>query len=184
MVESLVDHPDRVMLANVLADAPVSAAELAEKTQLPVAKVRRELRAMKEEGLIESVKSEGRRGTVEHFYTVIGEMILDKADLGELNIDQRRRLNSQILKLALAEAIAALVTKPSRRSIERDDSALVRIPMRVDERGWKEVAEIHEETIRRVLDAREKIAARLATDGDDLFWATSLIVFFDAETSD
>jgi predicted ArsR family transcriptional regulator len=182
MVESLVEHPERLRLASALAEAPASAAELAELTELSPAKVRRELRAMKEEGHIESVKSEGRRGTVEHFYSVVGELFLDEDELAKLSIDQRRRMNSQILKLGIAEAIASLVTNPPQRGIERVDGAVARTPVLVDEDGWSEIAEIHEEAVRRMLEARKKIAARVEGSDAKLFRATSLIMLFESET--
>src|SRR3954447_9923939 len=183
MVESLVAHPERLRLASALAVAPASAAELAELTELPPAKIRRELRAMKEEGFIESIKSEGRRGTVDHFYSVIGDLVIDNDELAKLSLDQRRQMNSQILKLGIAEAIASLVTKPSQRGMERIETTLVRTPVLVDEQGWKEIAKVHEEAVERMIELRKEIAVRLEGSDGDLFRATSLIMLFESETS-
>jgi DNA-binding transcriptional ArsR family regulator len=181
VVETLAGDPERLMLANALAEAPASAAELAESAGLSPSRVRRHLRTMKEEGLIESTRTQAHRGTVEHFYVVSGELQIDEEELAALGFAQRRAMYSYILKLSLGEAIRALVSAPSGRSLERVDSVVVRTPMFVDAEGWAELAEIHADAYWRVHEAKERIAARLEEGAEADCRASSVIMLFEGE---
>ncbi|MBS1878912.1 MAG: hypothetical protein JST31_05325, partial [Actinobacteria bacterium] len=49
----------------------------------------------------------------------------------------------------------------------------------VDEEGWTELAQIHEECFLRVMELRDRVEARLQEDDVEPFRATSLIVCFE-----
>ncbi|HET7507512.1 MAG TPA: helix-turn-helix domain-containing protein [Solirubrobacterales bacterium] len=181
VIEVLAGEPERLMLAAALAEGPASAAELAEGAGISPDRVRRHLRKMKEEGLIESVRTETHRGAVEHFYVASGEMLIDAEELAELDFAERRAINGYILKLSLSEAIAALVRDPSGRSLERLDGVLVRNPMTVDREGWEELVAIHEEAYARITEAKKRIAARLEAGAEVECRASSLIMVFESE---
>lgn len=181
IVEVANTDPELTLLADALSVAPASAAELARASGLPADKVRKHLRKMKEDGLIESVRTEEHRGTVEHFYSLTGEMIMDAEELEDLSFDDRRRMRSYILKLAVAEAIAGLVTRPTERGLKRVENPVVRYPMIVDEEGWSELVEIHTESFWRLKKAKERIDARLAAAEDpERFRVTSLVMLFES----
>jgi len=180
VIESYLDDPERLLIAGELADAPHSAAQLAEITGLPAARVRRHLRQMREEGLIESTREETRRGTVEHYHLIIGGLWLEDEDLAELSLEQRRRQYGYILKLLLTEATRALVTQPLDRNLERIDGPVARIPIFTDEQGWDELAELHRELFERVFSARDRIAKRLEENGEEGFKVTSAILLFES----
>lgn len=182
LIDAAIQQPELWALADTLAEQTMSAAQLAENSGLPPGKVRKYLRRMKEEGLIESVRTESHRGAVEHFYSLTGHMYINNEEVEELTTDERRRLHSLILKPAVAEAIAALVTRPSRRSLERVDNPLVRFPMMVDERGWGELVDIHEQSLKQLKEVKERNAARLEDGDKQQFRATSLIMLFPAPT--
>jgi DNA-binding MarR family transcriptional regulator len=178
--DAAIEHPELWSLADTLAEAPLSAAQLAESSGLPPGKVRKYLRIMKEEGLIESVRTEGHRGAVEHFYSLSGQMFITTEEAEALTHGDRRRIHSFILKQGLAEAVAALVTKPSPRGLERADNPVVRFPMQVDEQGWNELVDLHHEALAKLTEAKERIAARLEEGDEERFRVTSLVMFFEA----
>lgn len=180
LADAAIEHPELWALADALAEAPSSAAQLAESSGLPPSKVRKNLRLMKQEGLIESVRTESQRGTVEHFYALSGQMLISTEEVEALTHGDRRRIHSFILKQGLGEAIAALVTKPSNRSLERVDNPVARFPMQVDEQGWDELVEIHHESLEKLNEARERIAARLEEGDREKFRVTSLVMFFES----
>lgn len=183
VIESYLDDPERLQIAGALADEPRSAAQLSQATGLPAARVRRHLRQMREDGLIESIREETRRGAVEHFHFVVGGLWLEDDDLAELSLEQRRELYGYILKLALTEAVRALVTHPLERNLERVDGPVARIPLHTDEEGWSELAQIHREHFERVLSVRDRIAMRLEEKGEEGFKASSLIMLFESGTA-
>lgn len=178
------EDPERLLIAAEIAEAPKSAAQLAEATGLPLARVRRHLREMREEGAIESVAKKSKRGTVEHFNLLVWGLLQDEEGLAQLSLDERRRLYGNILKIVLTEATRALVTNPTDRGLERLDGALVRTPILTDEAGWAELAQLHREFYDRILEVRERIAKRLEREGSDGFKASSVLLLFEAETID
>ena len=183
LVKSYLQDPELLQLATLLSERPASAAGLAEATGIAPARVRRLLRQMRADGMIESVEEHGRRGTVEHFHAVAGALYIDDDELGELSLDERRQMNGYILKLALTEATRSLVTQPLDRNLERLDGTLARLTMRTDEEGWRELAELHRECLDRLLVLHDRIAERLEKKEEEGFKATSVILLFESETA-
>jgi DNA-binding transcriptional ArsR family regulator len=178
------EDPERLLIAAELAEEAKSAGQVAEATGLPLARVRRHLRQMREEELIESLARRSKRGTVEHFYFLLGGLSKDRDELAELTLDERRRFHGNILKLVLTEASRALVTHPTERGLQRLDVAVTRIPIITDEAGWEELAQLHRHFYDRVLETRERIAERLEKEGQEGFKASSVLLLFEAETND
>jgi DNA-binding transcriptional ArsR family regulator len=178
------EDPERLLIAAELAETPLSAAQLAEATGISLARVRRHVREMREEGLLESVMRESKRGTVEHFNLLIGGLMLDADELSGLSLEERRRVNGKILKVILTEASRALVTHPTTRSLERTDDMNARIPIFTDEKGWKELARLHQEFYEQILAVREQIEKRLEKEGKEGFKTSSVLLFFESETTD
>jgi DNA-binding transcriptional ArsR family regulator len=184
IIENYLDDPDGLAITATLSEGARSAAELAEMTGLPPARIRRYLRQLREEGLVESVRSEARRGAVEHFHFAAGGLMIDEEDLADLSLAQRRKINGFLLKLALTEATRALVTHPLDRNLERVDGTLARIPMQIDEAGWEELAKLHDEFWKRVMETHERIAARLEEEGEQGFRASSVIMLYESGTAE
>jgi DNA-binding transcriptional ArsR family regulator len=178
------EDPERLLIAAEMAEAPKSAAQLAEATGLPLARVRRHVRAMRDEGLIESVTRKSKRGTIEHFNLLVGGLLQDEDELAKLSLPERRRLHGNILRIILTEATRALVTHPTDRGLERLDAAIVRIPIFTDQAGWEELAKLHREFYDRVMEVRERIAARLEEEGVEGFKVSSVLLLFESATAD
>jgi DNA-binding transcriptional ArsR family regulator len=183
-VDGNVEDPERLLIAAEMAEAPKSAAQLAEATGLPLARVRRHVRAMREEELIESVTRKSKRGTVEHFNLLVGGLLQDEVELSKLSLPERRRLHGNILRIILTEATRALVTHPTDRGLERLDGAVVRTPIFTDEAGWEELAKLHRDFFDHILEVRERIAKRLEKEGQTGFKASSVLLLFESETND
>lgn len=182
--DGAAEAPERLAISAELAEAPKSAAQLAEATGLSLTRVRRHLREMREEGLIESVMRKSKRGTAEHFNFLVGGLLQDEGELAEMGLEERRRLYGNVLRIVLTEATRALVTHPTDRGLERLDAAAVRTPIVTDETGWQELAKLHREFFDRILEVRKRIAARLEREGQEGFRASSVVLLFEAETKD
>lgn len=182
-IEGCLDDPERLRIVTELAETPRTAAQLAELTGLSLQRVRRQIRHLREEGLIESVVRESKRGTIEHFNFLIGGLLRDEDELAELSLEERRRLYGNILKIVLTEASRALVTHPRDRNLERLDGAAARTPIFTDEAGWRELAKLHREFCDRVWEARDRIATRLAEEEQKGFKVSSVIMLFESEAA-
>jgi DNA-binding transcriptional ArsR family regulator len=184
VVGDYAEDPDRLLITDLLAESALSPAQLAEATGIPLARVRRQIRQMREEGLIETVIRKSKRGTLEHFYLLVGGLLREGPELAKLSPEERRRHNGNLLKIVLTEASRAMVTHPTDRGLTRLDGATVRIPIFTDEAGWEELAKLHRKFLDRILAARERIEERLEKEGQNGFKASSVILFFESETAD
>jgi DNA-binding transcriptional ArsR family regulator len=177
------EDPERLLILTELAEVPRSAIQLARLTGLAPERVRRHIRLLQEEGRVESVMTERKRGTVEHFHFLVGGLLRDEDDLAKLSLEERRRLYGQLLKIILTEATRALVTHPKDRNLERLDGAVVRTPIFTDEAGWEELAKLHRDFYERVLETRRRIAQRLAEKKEEGFKVSSALLLFESETA-
>jgi DNA-binding transcriptional ArsR family regulator len=184
VVGDYAEDPERLLIAAELSESALSPAQLAEATGIPLARVRRHIRQMREQGLIETVMRKSKRGTVEHFYFLVGGLLREGPELAELSPEERRKHNGSILKIVLTEASRAMVTHPTDRGLARLNDAVVRIPIFTDEAGWEELAKMHREFYDQILAARERIGERLEKEGQKGFKASSVLLFFESETVD
>lgn len=176
LVKSMV-HPVRVMIAALISHRPTSAAELAAQTDIPVEKVRYHLRALQEAGLIEIAREEMRRGVIERYYSTASSLpMVEEHEWQQLTLRQRRLACAQWLRAVLAEAGRALVTGEVS---ERNDQYTARVALQLDERGWRELVEVHAETLDAVKGLRKEAAKRVAESGEEPMEATSVQMCFE-----
>lgn len=174
-------NPVRWFLHGLLTDRPMSASELAELAEMRPSAVRRHLRAMRAAGVIEIAGLRTRRNTAEQVYRSCKDLILTKAARADQTVEERRRFDAYTLKVAIGEALRSLVSSDAARSIDRVDECVTRIPMRVDEDGWAELARAHEEFFFHVLELRDRIEKRVRDEEKATsIRATSFILFFEA----
>ncbi len=172
-------HPIRWFLALLLSDRPMSARDLAAATELTQSAVRRHLREMEKAGTIEVLELRARRGTGEKYYRVRSDFIVTDEERAELTLEERRRLDAYTLKVGLGEALRSLVSRPTASSQGRADNCLTRVPLRLDEEGWTELARIHYESYKSVMALRDQVEQRLRSRGEKGIRATSLILCFE-----
>jgi DNA-binding transcriptional ArsR family regulator len=155
-----MSHRLRTEVLNVLFTRHATAAEIASELEQPVGRVRYQLRVMMEKGLVTPVEERKRRGAVERVYAT-GDHILDLEEFAGLPVAVKDRINAGVTRLAMSDAIKA---QRAGTFNSRDDSAFVRFPLLADERGWSELAEIHQEVCDRVARVRDECRERLEAD--------------------
>jgi DNA-binding transcriptional ArsR family regulator len=142
----VVAHPVRVQALSILAERPASPKEIAAELDAPVGNVSYHVRELEQVGLIELVDEKKRRGAVEHFYRAITRPLLDDSQWEKLNPEERQSFSAWIIQLILADASQAL----SAGTFDaRDNRHLTRVPLQVDEEGWRELVAIQAEALQR-----------------------------------
>lgn len=184
VADGQAEDPELSLVAGEIMDTARSAAQISEATGIPLTRVRRRLREMREEGKVETLMRQSRRGAVENFHFAPDGLNRDAEAWAKMSVDEKRKLFGNMLKIVLTELSRALVTHPTNRGLERLDSEIMRFPMVTDEAGWKEMGDMHREFRDRILATRERIEARVRESGEEGFKATSLVMFFEAETTD
>src|SRR4029079_9709992 len=79
-----ISHPLRHRLLGLLDDRTASANELARELGLPLGRVSYHIRLLADLGVIELVRTEPRRGALEHFYRAVTTVWSSEADCEKL----------------------------------------------------------------------------------------------------
>jgi DNA-binding transcriptional ArsR family regulator len=159
-----VAHPLRCRCLAILADRVASPAEIARELGLEVSNVGYHVTALAEAGLIEEVGQRPVRGAVEHFYRAIARPITSADEEAELTFEERMSFARTIWSLITANATNAL---QAGTLVKRPDHHLTRVPLRVDEQGWSEMAEAYMELYERAYEIQAGSAERLGKDPED-----------------
>ena len=172
-----VAHPLRCTCLAILADRVASPAEIARRCGEEVSKVGYHVTALAEAGLIEEVGRRQVRGAVEHFYRAVTRPLTTTEEEKRLTVSERTSFARTIWSLITANATNAL---QSGSLVQRPDHHLTRVPLRVDEQGWSELADSYMELYERVYAIQTASAERLGERPDDPGISTlSVLAFFE-----
>jgi DNA-binding transcriptional ArsR family regulator len=172
-----VAHPLRCRCLTILADRVASPAEIARELKLEVSNVGYHVGALADAGLIEEVGQRPVRGAVEHFYRAVVRPETSAEDEEDLSLDKRLSFARTTWSLITANATTALA---AGSAVERPEHHLTRVPLRVDERGWAELAAAHMELYERVYEIQADAAKRLGETPENPGISTlSVLAFFE-----
>jgi DNA-binding transcriptional ArsR family regulator len=174
---AVVAHPLRCRCLAILGERVASPAEIAREIHVEVSKVGYHVSALAKAGLLEEVGQRPVRGAVEHFYRAVARPITSTEDEAKLSLKQRASFARTIWSLITANATTAL---EAGTLVERTDHHLTRVPLRVDEQGWGEMAEAYMALYERVYEIQLASAERLGEDVDDPgISVLSVLAFFE-----
>jgi hypothetical protein len=169
-------HPIRAKAFRLLAENVFSPVEIARLIGEPVYKVGYHVHQLEEFGLVELVGTRQVRGATQHFYRAIDRMAMDTREWEQLDIAERRSVSKYGLQMIFGDVTIA---DEEGTFDARVDRHLSRVPQQVDEEGFQEVLEIHEEALERILAVQERVVARRAEDPSaETFPVVSSQLFF------
>ena len=166
-------HPLRIRMLTVLNQRVASPSELAGELDEPIGNVSYHMRTLADLGMVELVRTEPRRGAVEHYYRAIERPHLPAQDWATLPASVRRSFSDATGRQVLDDFTAAARSG----GFERDGARLNRLELKLDEKGWSEVGKLLDDLSQRI----EKIAAK-AKDrkGGDEMTASAVMMLFEA----
>jgi DNA-binding transcriptional ArsR family regulator len=170
-------HPVGYAILRVLIErGTASGKEIAAVVPKARSSVGDQLRRLQADGLIECVKEESRRGTIERFYRITPLACwADDAEISHASTFERRRMGLRVLQSVVGDTSAALAANTLDR---RDNWCLSSMRVGVDAEGWKELADIHRRALKeveRVLDeSDERLMA--GTSGERLLALCSMML--------
>ena len=173
---SALSHPLRVHILDALVEAEASPSDLAREVGLSVNYVAYHVKELEKLGYVELVKTEPRRGTVEHYYRAKRLFMLDDSEWERL---------PKPVKASFGAGIFSSIIDDVKEALEGDtfgsrNSHMSRTRLRVDERGWDELMKTLEETMNRVLALRAECAERLEASGEEPIPVAVSITGFEA----
>jgi hypothetical protein len=171
-----VSHPIRLKACTILGERVASPNEIAKTTGEDLGLVAYHVRELEKLGWAELVKTEPRRGALEHFYRGTARPLLDDAKWSRLTPEQRDEYSAVGIQIMFVEAGWALAEGTFDSRLDRH---MTRSPMQVDERGWKEVAKTLEAAFARVQEIQEACVSRVADEEVETFPVTVDLIAFE-----
>ncbi len=157
-------HPLRSNILAILNERVASPNELAQELGEGLSQVSYHVRVLKDCGCIELVKTEPRRGAVEHFYRATTRAFLTDRDWARLPESIRRSMSASLLQGIMDDATAAL---QAGTFDAREDTHLSWTPLIVDEEGWRDLVAVLAEMLERVFDIQAASAGRMVESGEE-----------------
>ena len=163
-----MSHPLRVRILAILMERKASPVELAQVLEGTLGTVSYHVRTLHQLGLIELVDETRVRGAVEHHY---------KAKARPVVSDEAWEQAPPIAKQAAVGSSLQMIDDYARASaaaggFDHSDAALIRMSMKLDPKGWQQLAEacrrLHEQAQRIEAESRERLdrGAPHEEDGD------------------
>jgi DNA-binding transcriptional ArsR family regulator len=153
-----ISHPLRHRLLGLLDDRTASPNELARELGLPLGRVSYHIRLLADLGVIELVRTEPRRGALEHFYRAVTRGWFSEEDWARLPRAARRGIVGQSLQRIFSDVTAAV----DAGGFDGPASQVKRASLELDERGLEELSEVLASTAERVNQINAESADRRA----------------------
>lgn len=164
-------HPLRVRILSSLHKGISSPNQLAQELDEPLGNVSYHVKTLLEYNCVELVKTEPRRGAVEHFYRATDRAFLSDSDWAKIPASARKGISGSILESIGQSATDAM----SEGTIEsRKDSHLSDTPLLLDEKGWKDLNKVLAGAVKQAGEIQKEAAKRIEDDSDGI--ATKLAI--------
>ncbi len=159
-------HPLRVRILASLHRRISSPNQLSQELGEPLGNVSYHVKTLLEFDCIELVKTEPRRGAVEHFYRATERAFFSDEDWAKIPAPARQGITGVVLEAIGKDATTALGAGTME---QRTDSHITRTPLVLDEQAWKDLNTLLAETLERANEIQGEAAARLnETKGESI----------------
>jgi hypothetical protein len=185
---TVLKHPLRVRILEVLNEGPRSPSQFVEEGLIPkehfstyqqaLSLAAYHFRELEKEGCLEVIESIPRRGAVEHVYRGMSPRVyFSDAEFEAMPLETRRKLSRISLQGLIARADRAISTETFDA---RSDRHLTWVPMQLDERGWNEVIATLAATFGELTQIRHDAKDRLAASGEEVVPVTVAMLGFES----
>lgn len=176
-----INHPLRVELLAILATREASPSELAKELGEELGVVNYHARKLENLGLVEIVRERPVRGSTEHFYKAIRRPWWSNEQWAMVDPELKSVTTAYVLDWLFRDAGAAVTAGTFDR---RDDRHLSRTPIALDERGWKAVSALLDDTLDALLEQQAQATARMARSGEEPIRAIVGMMSFETPPQD
>lgn len=174
-------HPLRAQILAILNERVASPNELSQELGEGLSQVSYHVKVLRDYECIELVKTEPRRGAVEHYYRGMKRSFLNDVNWEGLSPSAKEGISVAGVRMIMSEAIGAL---GAGTFDARDDSHLSCTPVIVDEQGWGELSSVLAKALEQVLEIQAKSAGRLAESRKNGIPATIAMLGFESPSAE
>jgi DNA-binding transcriptional ArsR family regulator len=169
-------HPLRVEILTILNERMASPNELSKELEEGLSQVSYHVKVLKDFECIEMVKTEPRRGAVEHYYRATARAFLSDSDWKKLPESIKPGMSAAFVKMLINDVIGAL---NGGTFDARDDRHVSWTPGVVDEQGWEESVDLVNETLKGIIKIHAGSAKRLARSGEEGIPVSAVMMNFE-----
>jgi DNA-binding transcriptional ArsR family regulator len=169
-------HPLRVEILTILNERMASPNELSKELEEGLSQVSYHVKVLKDFECIEMVKTEPRRGAVEHYYRATERAFLTDRDWKALPETVKPGVISSAIQMIFDDVVGALA---GGTFDTRDDRHISWTPGVVDEQGWTESVALVAGTLESLIKIHADSAKRLAKSGEEGIPATAVLMNFE-----
>src|SRR3954447_17931039 len=166
-----LSHPLRVRMLTLLNQKVSSPSELAEELDEPLGNVSYHMRFLADLKMVKLVRTEPRRGAVEHYYEALEPPLISDDDWAQVPVGLRRSLSDSTLGNIAGDLRGAA----ARGGFDRHNIHLSRTALTLDQVGWDELAGVLADVVERARDIQEQ-STRRRKKGDTAPISTALVL--------
>ena len=172
-----ITHPLRHRVLVALSEGVASPKAVAKRLGVPLGRVSHHVRVLAELGAIELVRTEPRRGAVEHFYRAVIQPWFDDEAWGRLPLATRRAVVGQPLQRLMGDVSAAA----RGAGFDHAQAHVSYTVLEFDEAGMTEMAAVLKATLERALAIQSEARERLGGASPPLRTELGIVHFEPAE---
>src|SRR3954451_11142599 len=167
-------HPLRARILQRLGERVASPGDLAVELDGPLGVVSYHVRMLRDYDCVELVRTEPRRGALQHFYRATARPQLDE--------DQWRTLPSGLRRERAGETIQEVVDDLGQAAdggmLDDPELTVTRTPLELDERGWRKLNRLLSRTLEQALQIASESAARHSDGASPVFPSERAVLHF------
>jgi DNA-binding transcriptional ArsR family regulator len=165
-----LSHPLRVRMLTLLNQKVSSPSELADELDEPLGNVSYHMRFLADLNMVKLVRTEPRRGAVEHYYEALEPPLISDDDWAQLPAALRRSLSDS----TLSQIARDLKGAAKEGGFDRENIHVSRVALTLDEQAWNELSELLSDVLDRARRLQEQSNKRAKRDGTTI--PTSLVL--------
>jgi DNA-binding transcriptional ArsR family regulator len=167
-------HPLRARILQRLAERVASPADLALELGAPLGVVAYHVRMLRDYDCVELVRTEPRRGALQHFYRATARPLLDEDQWRALPSGLRRELAGE----TIAEVIEDVRAAAAAGTLHDPELIVTRTPSELDDRAFKKLNRLLSRATEQALAIAAESARRQGEDSSEVFPTELAILHF------
>ncbi len=168
-------HPIRALILAEVNKGVLSPKRLALRHDLVVSNVSYHFRQLEKYGCVEVVAEKKVRGAIEHFYKATRRALFDGRPWDNLPQSVKEEWSGDTFANILKQVADAMAMGTFDA---RNERFLVWNKQLLDERGWKEIAEIYRMAAKKTASAETRARKRVEESGEEGIPSTWAFLFF------
>jgi DNA-binding transcriptional ArsR family regulator len=166
-----LSHPLRVRMLTLLNQKVSSPSEIAEELDEPLGNVSYHMRFLADLKMVKLVRTEPRRGAVEHYYEALEPPLISDDDWAQLPVALRRSLSDS----TLSDIARDLKGAAEEGGFDRENIHVSRVALMLDQQGWDELSGVLSEVLQRARSIQEQSNKRRKRSENGVI-ATALVL--------